>query len=314
MNDIQLHRLDLNLLVTFEALMDEGSVAGAANRLGKTPSAISHALGRLREQAGDPLLVKVGGRMQPSPFALRLIEDVRPILRAVQRAFAPPEPFDPATSRRVFRIAMPAMTSLIAEIFERLNREAPHVALEWASLDAGILTAVADEQIDLALMGADKTLPEGLMERRMAPLERLTFLRQGHPALANWNRQAWLDWPHVMVGMASAGRQTVEDHLRRDGLDRQVGARLSEFSGVAPLIARTNMLWTTVLPFMVRDIATYDLAVRHPPVDLPDFEFRFLWSSRLSADPGNRWLRDLVIGAYETLEREAKAARFSNGE
>ncbi len=71
MNDIQLSRLDLNLLVTFEALMAEGSVAKAAERLNKTPSAVSHALARLREQVGDPLMVKVGGKMQPSPFAVR---------------------------------------------------------------------------------------------------------------------------------------------------------------------------------------------------------------------------------------------------
>lgn len=69
MRETQLHRIDLNLLVAFEALMTEGSVVAAAERLGKTPSAVSHALARLRNQLGDPLPVKVGGRMQPSPFA-----------------------------------------------------------------------------------------------------------------------------------------------------------------------------------------------------------------------------------------------------
>lgn len=83
MKEIQLHRIDLNLLVVFEALMVEGSVVAAAEKLGKTPSAISHALARLRDQVGDPLLVNVGGRMQPSPFALTLIDDVGPILRSV---------------------------------------------------------------------------------------------------------------------------------------------------------------------------------------------------------------------------------------
>ena len=297
MSEIQLNRLDLNLLVVFEAIMDAGSVATAADRLGKTPSAISHSLARLREQTGDPLMVKVGGRMQPSP-----------ILRSVQRAFSPPEPFDPATSNRVFRIALPAMTSLIAEVFARLNSEAPHVSLEWAALGPNVLSDVADEQTDLALMGADKSLPDGLEEKRMPPLQRYTFLRLGHPALKKWDKQAWLDWPHVMVGMSSAAVQTVEDKMRRDGLERRIGARLSEFSGVAPLLARTNMLWTTIKPFMVHDMETYGLVARRPPVDVPDFAFRFLWSRRLSADPGNRWLRSVVIGAYERLEAEAVKA------
>ena len=134
MNEIQLDRLDLNLLVTFEVLMDEGSVAKAAEKLGKTPSAVSHALARLREQVGDPLLVKVGGKMMPSPFALILIDDIRPILRSIQRVVSPPRPFDPATSTRVFRIAVPAITGLISEVFAHLNSEAPGISLEWVGL------------------------------------------------------------------------------------------------------------------------------------------------------------------------------------
>ncbi|MCK0149538.1 LysR family transcriptional regulator [Marivita sp. S6314] len=303
-----LHRLDLNLLVTFEALMDEGSVAKAAERLNKTPSAVSHALARLREQVGDPLMVKVGGKMQPSPFAETLIEDVRPILRSIQRVVTPPEPFDPATSTRTFRIAVPAITALIAEVFARINQAAPGVSLEWVNLGPHLYDAVADEEIDLALLGADKPLPEGLMEQKMPTLERYTYMRRGHPAAENWNKQAWLDWPHVMVGMSNAARQTVEDRVARDGMERRIGAHLPEFSGVAPLLARTNMLGTSAQLFMVEDTRTYGLLAKRPPVDLPDITFRFFWSARLSQDPGGKWLRSLVIAAYETIHERAVAA------
>ncbi|WP_415919063.1 LysR family transcriptional regulator [Tateyamaria sp. SN6-1] len=312
MNDIQLSRLDLNLLVTFEALMTEGSVAKAAERLNKTPSAVSHALARLREQVGDPLMVKVGGKMQPSPFAESLIEDVRPILRSIQRVITPPKPFDPATSTRTFRIAVPAITSLIAEVFSRINKEAPGVSLEWVNLGPDLYTSVADEQIDLALLGADKTLPEGLMEQKMPTLQRYTFMRGDHPAAANWTRQAWLDWPHVMVGMSNAARQTVEDRVARDGMERRIGAHLPEFSGVAPLLARTNMLGTTVPLFMADDMKTYGLIAKRPPVDLPDITFRFFWSARLSQDPGGKWLRSTVINAYEHVHEIALNALGAN--
>jgi len=93
MNQINLAHLDLNLLVTFEVLMTEGSVTRAAERLSRTQSAISHSLARLREQLGDPLLIKVGGAMEPSPFALQLVEDIRPILRSIQRIAALPQHF-----------------------------------------------------------------------------------------------------------------------------------------------------------------------------------------------------------------------------
>lgn len=281
--------------------MTEGSVAKAAGRLNKTPSAVSHALARLRDQLGDPLMVKVGGKMQPSPFAESLIEDVRPILRSIQRVVTPPRPFDPATSTRTFRIAVPAITALIAEVFARINEEAPGVSLEWVNLGPHLYTAVADEQIDLALLGADKPLPEGLMERKMPPLRRYTYMRAGHPAATRWNKQAWLDWPHVMVGMANAARQTVEDRVARDRLQRRIGAHLPEFSGVAPLLARTNMLGTTVQFFMVEDARTYGLIAKRPPVDLPELTFRFFWSARLSQDPGSKWLRSVVIDAYEAI-------------
>ncbi len=308
MSENQLHRLDLNLLVVFEVLMAEGSVARAAEKLGKTPSAVSHALARMREQLGDPLLVKVGGKMQASPYALTLIEDVRPILRSIKRVVSPPPPFEPATSARVFRIAVPAITALIAEVFARINREAPGVALEWLGLGPHLYSAVADERIDLAMLGADKTLPEGLMEARMPTLRRYTFMRAEHPAAASLDRQAWLDWPHVVVGMADAARQTVGAAIQREGMERKVGAHVPEFSALAPLLARTNMLGTTVKPFLAQDIETYGLIAVRAPVDLPDITFRFFWSARLSTDPGSQWLREIVIGAYEKLHRDVEKA------
>ena len=116
MSQIQLHRIDLNLLATFEALMEEGSVAAAADRLALTPSAVSHALGRLRTQFDDPLLVRVGGKMQPTPQALLLANELAPVLRGLRRALETPEPFDPATSDRVFRIALHSSPAFMARV------------------------------------------------------------------------------------------------------------------------------------------------------------------------------------------------------
>lgn len=127
MNEIDLHRVDLNLLVVFEVLMETRSVTATAERIGRTQSAVSHSLSRLRDQLGDPLLVRVGGKMQPSPFAEMVIEDVRPILRSIRRVIAPRSLFDPATSDRVFRIAMPTLTKIIAEVSARIEAEAPNV-------------------------------------------------------------------------------------------------------------------------------------------------------------------------------------------
>jgi len=96
MNEIDLRRFDLNLLIVFEVLMIERNVTRAAEQLGRTQSAVSHSLSKLRKQLGDPLLVKVGVRMQPTAFALDLLEQARPLLRGMQRVLSPRQSFDPS--------------------------------------------------------------------------------------------------------------------------------------------------------------------------------------------------------------------------
>ena len=117
MNKIDLRRFDLNLLVVFEVSLVERSVTRAAERLSRTQSAISHALSRLRVQLGDPVLVKGGKFMQPTPFALDFLEEVRPILARIQRALSPRHSFDPASSRRIFRLCAPDFALMIPEPF-----------------------------------------------------------------------------------------------------------------------------------------------------------------------------------------------------
>jgi DNA-binding transcriptional LysR family regulator len=213
MNQIQLHRVDLNLLVVFEVLMDEQSVSLAARRLFKTPSAISHSLSRLREQTGDPLMVMVAGRMQPSPYALGLIEDVRPILQSVRRAMQRDAAFDPTASHRMFRVAMPVVTALVTRATARVQELAPDVGIDWLQFGERTYADVAAESIDLVLHSADTPLPEGFSGEVLPTLTRYTYARSGHPALADWTRQAWIDWPHVLVGSTHGTPETVAERI-----------------------------------------------------------------------------------------------------
>jgi DNA-binding transcriptional LysR family regulator len=307
MSEIDLRRLDLNLLVTFEVLMAEGNVTRAAARLGRTQSAVSHALGRLREQVGDPLMVKVGGRMRPSPFALTLVEEVRPILRNIQRVIAPPKPFDPATSKRVFRIAVPAFSTLVSAVFERVHALAPHVSLKWILPNSRALLAAAEGQIDVAHVGGDTPLPDGVDVYVVQPFTWVTFVRKDHPALSNLDVNSWTTWPHVIVNIGNAVTNPIDDATRRLGVRRTVGARIPDFSGVAPLLAGTNMLGTFPPFAMVDYMQVYDLRALEPPVPLPSFAARFIWSSRLANDPGTRWIREIVLDSYSKLQQSAES-------
>ena len=307
MQEIQLHRLDLNLLVVFEALMLEGSVVAAADKLGKTPSAVSHALARLREQVGDPLIVKVGGRMQPSPFALTLIEEVRPILRSIKRVLVQAAPFDPATSDRVFRVAIPAFTPLMPVVLNAVRDAASGVKLEWMLPNSAAYPAVAEGQVDLAHLGGETRLPEGLDEAEMPAFSWVSFVRKDHPAVQDWGLLAWSKWPHVQVNTANTVKSPLEIVLTAKGVSRQIGAMISEFASVGPLLAVTDLIGTFPLLLMAQDMQTYGLRALRPPVDFPPFRVRFFWSSRLANDPANRWLRDIVLRAYVDVHRRTEA-------
>jgi len=305
MKEIQLHRIDLNLLVVFEALMTEGSVVAAAEKLGKTPSTISHALARLRDQVGDPLLVNVGGRMQPSPFALTLIDDVGPILRSVKRALALPEPFDPATSDRVFRVACPGTGRVLSEIMTRVHRAAPGVRLEWLSAPRQVYAATAEGLVDIAHLAGETRLPDGLDEVEAPDFQWTSFVHAGHPALADWGPEAWSTYSHVQVTISNDAPNPVDRPADPRSPERRIGALISEFSSLGPLLASTDLIGTFPRIMMAWDMDTYDLRPLTPAISLPPFRTRFFWSSRLTNDPASKWIRDIVLRSYAECHHEA---------
>lgn len=309
MNEIDLTRLDLNLLVTFEVLMTEGSVTHAATRLGRTQSAISHALARLREQVGDPLLVKTARGMSPTPFAQKLVEEVRPILRTIQRIVTPPEPFHPATSKRHLRLAVPDFVpALLPKVIGAIHRTAPNVTVEWLAPNSLTLQAVAEGDIDLAIVNSASPVPEGV-QRQAAGGDQIavTFMRKEHPAIANWGRAAWLEWPHIVVHLGERMRGHVESATDRHKLQRKVGASLSHFSQVPALLAETNLL-ATMTPLVMGDgIARYGLCALKPPIDIEPGRFSLAWSFRHATDPANEWLRAIVKTQFDVLSTQAQA-------
>lgn len=306
MKEIQLHRIDLNLLVVFEALMLEGSVAGADAKLNKTPSAVSHALARLREQVGDPLMVKVGGRMQASPFALQLIEDIRPLLSGIKRVLQLPAPFDPETSARVFRVACPVSAKLLSKVANRILQEAPRINIDWLAAPDRIYTAVAEGQIDLAHLGGDRVLPGGVDEEEMPPMKFVSFVREGHPALAQWGPDAWNRYGHIKVAITNEARSPVDEGASASRSDRRIAARVSEFSGVGPLLASSDLIASLPPEIMVWDMETYGLVPLPAINPMPPFRGRFFWSARTANDPALVWIRQLVMEAYRTAHAEAE--------
>jgi DNA-binding transcriptional LysR family regulator len=303
--NLDLRKVDLNLLVTFDVLMDERNVTRAAERLGRTQSAVSHSLSRLRQQLDDPLMVKMGGGMTPSPFAEGLIEEVRPILHSIQRVLTPPEPFDPATSRRKLRIAIADIApSLIPELMSILRREAPGVMLEWVAEEPQTPLEVAEGRVDIAFVASAVALPEGVESEEAGELNWMTFARKTHPAIESWGAAAWRRWPHVIAGIGNRLPSPVPGAAGGMPHKRTVAVRVLNFSAVPLLLSRTDLLAT--LPAIAMDdvLERFGLCALAPPIPLEPMPHRFIWGTRLANDPAVRWIRTMLTQVFaHVLER-----------
>ncbi len=304
MSQIQLHKIDLNLLATFEALIEEGSVAAAADRLHLTPSAVSHALGRLRTQFDDPIMVRVGGKMQPTPQALLLADQIAPVLRSLRRALEPLKPFDPATTDRVFRIALHSSPKFMAQVTAQITKAAPDAMIEWARIKTSNQNDLVDGLIDLLHVGGPAHLVDGIKSTNIAPCTFFSFVRKGHPAIKNWSAETATQYRYLQVAVEDTGGTPVEKEHRLLNRPRTLGGKVHDWSLVGSMLAESDLITTQPSFVMEEPWLRYDLEVLEPVAAPKDFPMRFAWSARYETDLGNTWLRDTVINAYQVYEAD----------
>ncbi len=293
MSQIDLRHFDLNLLVVFDVLMTERSVTRAAERLGRTQSAVSHSLSRLREQFGDVLLTKAGARMQPTALAFDLIEQARPMLAGIQRVLSPQHVFDPTSSTRVFRLAAPDfMLALFTELMARLARDAPRVAIEWTTPREPTLLDVAEGLVDIAIVPSELRLPQGVTGEAVGALEWRCYGRAKHPAFRDWNAAAWTRAAHLMVRVGDAVASPVDVAASAAGLTRSVAGWVPNFGAMAPVLAATELISTLPMLAMKDALRAYRLERVPVPFALPPLPHAMVWCSGRNRDGGLIWLRE----------------------
>lgn len=292
MNKIELSRLDLNLLVTLSVLLEERSVTAAGRRLGRTPSAMSHALGRLREMIGDPLFVRVGHRLQPTPAAEALAAPLHDTLSAVD-ALLRQAPFEPSRAERSFRIIASdyLQRALLPGLVARLRVEAPGVDLRVLPVVPNLDAALADDSADLAL-GVSFSAPERLKMRALCP-DRFVCVARPEVWSCGEDVAAWAALPHALVTPSLTLGGTVDRALAERGLRRRVVITLPHFLAAIALVEASDLV-VTLPERLARALAPPGLLIRPPPVPLAPLELVSLWHPRVHADPTHRWLRELV--------------------
>lgn len=333
----QLSRVDLNLLVAFDALARERNVTRAAARTGVTQSAMSHALGRLRDLLGDPLLVRGRGGMMLTPRAEGLVVPLRAGLTTLGRALAEPPTFEPATARRAFRLASPDLFDVLAvpSLLERVRREAPGVDMivsplqERAlpeQLETGELDVAIVPQVDRPRGAEPEAAPAGLLQRRLFRDRFICLLRENHPILRECGRprgkksaaarlslSAFTELSHVLVSPSGEGPGFVDQLLAQRGLRRRVALRIPHFYSALAIVAKSDLVVTAPHALGYLAPASLGVVAVECPLPLPHHSVNLVWHERYSKDAGHTWLRQLVIALAQRLGREVGLGSNARG-
>ncbi len=291
----KLRELDLNLLVTLQALIETGSVTDAAERLGITQSGASRALARLRAAFDDPLFVMQGNSFVATPRCESVIPELQRCLEAAADVFAATK-WEPATETGTFRLAMPDHLAFIygARIHDRMEREAPGADVVIHGFFADWRRAILDGEVDLAFgvpMGTEPALQ--MKATKIDPW--VVLVRTGHPVLSQkWSAKTFSQGHHGLMAVPGTGPSQVDRALAKLGLERNVTFRSTSPLVVAMMAAETDLRVTTTRALAEKLTEMLPLQILELPVKAESLRLPLVWHEKYANDPRHRWLRALV--------------------
>ena len=299
---MDLHGIDLNLLVAFDALMAERSVTRAGARIGRTQPAMSAALSRLRALLRDELFVRGPTGLQPTPRALDLAEPLGRALADIQRTLEFTQAFDPRSSSAAFSLGFSEHPTfvLLPRLVERLREVAPGVTLRLRSFTArdDAVTMLDAGEVDLAV-GVPPTNPAGRILTRPLFEERFVcIVRKGHPAAAALDLKTFLGLSHLLVSPEGDRFGHVDAALAKQGLKRRLALTLPQMYAAPTLVARSDMVSTVMGGVVAASGHAEELCVLAPPLDLEPVPFVMAWHRRNDVHPAQRWLRDCIASLH----------------
>ena len=305
---LNIHELDLNLLVAFDAMMRERNVTRAGERVGLSQPAMSHALIRLRKLLGDSLFVRTRSGMEPTPLALELAESVREGLEVLQQGLHGAKPFDPLVAKRAFQIVMSDMGIVVylPTIMVALKECAPNI-------DIRVLQPGRDQHqeafesgdADLAI-GVLPVLRTGFYQQRLFSDSYICIVRGDHPRIGTTlTVEQYAAESHIMIepvgsryseslSPAATALTLIERQLAEHGLQRRIALRVPHFTVVPAIVRQTDFIATVPRQVMQTAESVRNLKMLPVPLELPNFTVRQFWHQRNHRDSASRWLHGLV--------------------
>jgi DNA-binding transcriptional LysR family regulator len=296
--------VDLNLLTSLDALLEERSVMGAAQRLHLSSPAVSRTLGRLRTLTGDDILVRTGRSMTPTPYALAIQDDVRRLIRQAHDVLTPRRDVDLATLDRIFTLQCndALATSLAPVLVAMINARAPHVRLRILGENTVDTGGLRQGGVDLELGASRPSLPEFRSET-LGHDSLTVVMRPAHPCGNGLDLQAYAAQQHVLVSRRGRLTDPIDELLAAVGLRRRVVATVASLTMALHIASRSDMLVTTTVIVSRPVVDRFGLITRALPAKVPAAPIICTWHQRNDSDAAHAWLREQVRAALAEICR-----------
>ncbi|WP_044531120.1 LysR family transcriptional regulator [Herbaspirillum sp. B65] len=293
---------DLNLLPIALAIFEERSVSAAARRLDMSQPAVSVALNKLRSALGDPLFVKTGSGMQPTPRAYTLIDPTREILQRVQAEVLASQQFTPATTTRRFVLALSDIGELmlLPRLLARLRDEAPHASVATVTMAPDdLVVALESGEVDLAIGYFPDLKKRNFFQQRLFSQDFVCLLRADHPLLAQKiSLDHFLDMGHIVIKAEGRDEPMCERFLLRRKIRRRVVLSTSHCMAIPLLIASSDLIATVPRGFGEFVTRVSNVRLVEPGFEMPSLDLKQHWHRKYHKDGSNAWLRALTVAMF----------------
>jgi DNA-binding transcriptional LysR family regulator len=299
----RLREVDLNLLPILRSLLETSSVARTAAALALTPSAVSHALSRLRDLFGDQLLVRSPRGLVATARAASLGEELSGGLSAIERVIGEP-PFEPRTATRTFRFATSDFGARLAlpGLLARLEAEAPNIQIIVRPMPLDTEAALASGELD-AIVGVYPGAAQGLYRRVLFVENTSILVRRDHPRLSRGEitLEDYLDSRHILIAPRGRPGSRVDQILDTMGRSRHIAVIIPELMLGPYLVSETDYLLTAGERLFRTFAAALPVQVVATPFAVPPFEVALVWHARLHDEPAFTWFRSRLVDAHRVL-------------
>jgi DNA-binding transcriptional LysR family regulator len=301
-------RHDLNQLWVLAALGQTRHVEQAAQLLGITQPGVSNALKRMRERFGDPLFVRTGRGMEPTPRGRQLVQSAQEILKQYEQRMLDSARFDPATTDTELRLAMSDIGEMVflPRILEHLRVHAPRATVRAMNLRPSALAQALEEgSVDLAVGYFPDVKGANYFQQRLFSHGFACLVRADHPIVGKkLTRAAFMSLGHAVVQAEGRSQEVFEEYLRKQGIERRVVLNMPHFMSLPLVIAKSDLIVTVPLAVGTSFAQLAPLKLLAPPFELPRFDLKQHWHRLFHKDPRNVWMRSVIAALFNESQDE----------